>query len=134
MPLCWKWTVHGSIAVHGKWLVTKITVTSWAHIHCLVFINAQHVFMYVNESNFSMESNLGINLCLKHTWIPDCYSAAIYNKSTKVMGYWWEGSTSTASYTVGQYHKVEAITFRFIVKTFYLKLKTVFVFLFQWKW
>ena len=50
--------------------------------------------------------------------LSDCPSAAICCTATNVMGYWWEGSTSTAitptsaSDIVGQYNKIGGITSR----------------------
>ena len=55
-----------------------------------------------------------VSAFLLDTILPDCGSAAIFNKAKKNMDHWWEGSTYTAiSPTSGseQENKIGGITF-----------------------
>ena len=93
-----------------------------AHIHSVVFINIQQTSMNVNGCNSSHMEEFS-SQPLPHALpcqTPFCQTAPLLPPVTwqqHVMGYWWEGSTSTAiaptsaSDIVGQHHQIGGITF-----------------------
>ena len=101
-----------------------------AHIHCLVSINVQQVSVNVSGSHFFLTEEFN-DTPLLHTRF---HVRSVYDNSVKiapllpsvvrqqyVMGYWWEGSTSTAkppksaSYIMGQHHEIGSIRFGALV-------------------
>ena len=114
-----------------NWLVFHTAVTTaethlppphCAHIHWLVSINVQQVSMNVSGCHFCLQGRIQFHTFASSALrcqTPLCQSAPLLPSVTqqrRVMGYWWEGSASTAipptsnSDVMGQHHKIRGIT------------------------
>ena len=95
--------------------------THCAHIHYLVSINVEQAQMNVNGYNFFMHGYIKLHPFASYTLpcqTPFCQTAPLLLSVAWCrhwMGYWWEGSTSTAtspassSGVVGQHNKIGSI-------------------------